>query len=217
MHSSCGRTLVILLLADCTQRELNGKYCPLTWLSAKCYSPTMLFNETLGHPESEPGSHIALGGEERVEDARFQLSGDSTSSICKRYLCVLRTVLENGLAMYLNEPLIRRGIDSIGDEVGKDLPHFAAQCLNLQPALDVDLRLDRFVAKFALENSQHIVNGIPNTYRRHCRCIAIEPQRLLSDMADSLKFSISQRQIFFCDWRKVLGGLSEENEVRNRF
>ncbi len=79
----------------CAQRELESKHSAFALRAAKRYPATMLFDQTLGDPQSQTSSHVALGCEERVENVRFHPIRDATSVICKHYLSVLSAALDN--------------------------------------------------------------------------------------------------------------------------
>src|SRR5579871_1535369 len=139
LQCSSGRTSALLAGTRYTQRELDAEHRAPAIPGSKRNPATMLFDQTLGYPKSKTGSHVGLGGKERVENACLQVSWNATSAIGKCYLHARLTVPEHSLAMYLDDTMVGRGINGVRNEIRKDLTHFALVCFDLQARLDIEV------------------------------------------------------------------------------
>src|SRR5581483_5415174 len=163
-------------------------------------------------PEANSGTHISLGGEERLEHFGKVVLPNSGAAVGELDLNAIRVEPSSGVDA--ENTALRHGVDGIGDDVGEDLHHLASAGkeggMIVKAAIGGDVRR----CKFALIDGEHVLDDILKNNRRWCAVVAIVAERLAGDVRDALQLGLGGAEMR-AGFGERSAGASEIDEIEN--
>ena len=143
----------------------------------------------LGHdPQTQSRSGIELGGEEGFEDAAHRGTIHADPGVGEGHAHAaggLVAPIARRPQPDLQPAPARRGLDGVGDQIGKNLLRFAGHACNGRFVRNADFQTDLGDLQAGAEQDQNRVQHLRQLHDLRCAGLAVKLQRRLRDQRDA--------------------------------